>query len=199
MKHEIRTADCLTKIVSEGSDSYPPRKRHLLQFDGWSVVGDEELKLNKDENVSVYFEGDQGSLRLANPSDISEIKSLDGLESSNLPVDVYFANDAEQKARHHKSTLPEVFFRNKGKEDTFWFPSPTYLFDTKTSNLFAANSMDFDASSFVDGLTVQEDDFGTDEEVCNILNVVTGSAKIFKKEDIESELGERFHALRPVR
>lgn len=196
MKHEIRSAFCLTKSINK--DGPYERKRRLLTFDGWSIVGDEELRFEPDSDVPVYFDGDQGSLKLASPSEISEIKSLDNLEERELNVDVYFANDAEQKARHHRTTLPEVFLRNKGKEDTFWFPSPSYLFDTKTNNLFAANSIDFEAKSFVDGLTVTEEEFDPEDEVCNVLNVVTGAARVFDKSTIEDELGERFHALRRV-
>lgn len=197
MKHEIRTARCLTKLINE--DSQYMRKKRLLQFDGWSVIADDELKIEPSSDVSVYFKGDQGSLRLATPSEISEIRSQDGLKEESVDVDLYFANGSEQKARHHRSELGEVFVRNKGKEDSFWFPSPTYVFDTQTGNVFAANSIDFEVSSFIDGLTVEEDDFDDDQEVCNVLNVVTGSARLFEKEKIEDQLGRRFHALRQIR
>lgn len=197
MKHKLQTAHCLTKTLNE--DGPYSRKRRLLQFDGWSMVADDELRFESESDVPVYFEGDQGSLRLATPSEISEIRALDGLEKEEFDVDLYFATSSEQKARHHRSNLSEVFVRNKGKEDKFWFPSPTYLFDTETGNVFAANSIDFDSSSFIDGVTVTEDDVNPDQDVCNILNVVTGSTRLFNKDEVEDMLGDRFHALRQVR
>lgn len=196
MKHIIRSANCITRDKNPDSDRYN-RKDRLLVFDGWSIRADEELVVDSDSDVSVYFDGDQGELHLAKPSEVEELKSFNNLKKESIDVDLYMASDSEQRAAYNLS-LPEIFVRNKGKEESFWYPNPTYLFDTETDTLLAANSIDFDPGLFVDGVIVKEDDVDDEEEVCNVSNVVTGASKLFKKQEIESELGERFHALRKV-
>lgn len=195
MDKNSRVAVCYTNTTRVTDEDYPDIVTRLLEFGGWSIIADQETRIEPESDVSVYFEGDQGRLSIAGVSDVEEFLVEEEYdEAVEVDVPLYFPTQAEQREVRFSS---EVFVRDKGKEDTFWFPSPTYLFDTETTELLEANSVDFDPEQFVDGFIFTEDDVESDE-VVHIKNVRTGASDIFDREFVENELGGRFHAIKPV-
>ena len=182
--------DCY--IQKRSTKFHPKDSVKLIVFDGWSIYGDSELYVSPENNPTVFFKGDQGTVRIGNVNDVSEIvESGNYDEKFEVKVPYYITEDHDSQYKNK----PAIFIRNMGAEEVFSYPYPHYLYDTRQKEVFKVYGHLNNRNYYIDNFIVTDP---PENPVYNVRNCRTKLSTLVNAEAIENELGERFHVIKQV-